>query len=515
MSNANPAVTAVDTGRRQRLEILRRDAEHKILALLRTHAWTASIEREVEAGEYLLIRAERGGQSHLIGFLYTSATDNAVYKRIAAEAEHIFFNGQPYHVESFARGIGKPIGPVTEFPNLLHDWNQASSDGKFALTAEDSEPIVPQTPNYQVLISEEPIQAIWLRLRQLQSVTLAAKLITARGQRDNIELTDEAIRSKAEGLSYALRNAADYYHARDMRTVSQRILNLYYGSMAFAFAEMLAMPPGPNALADIENVTKQGHGLYTVDGARDGLEHLVVGVISSGFFPAWMKAMRLPTAAIPQKKLRQYADIALQPVDSWLTIERLFALIPEISDLFTGIFDSAPGWASPIYDQAANQGAFQTGPGTRSTRTYALLHDESGRLTKEEIAAFPGPISEIMEVAADGAGRNFRVAVDHPGKRIWWEALPVHRSPFQQPALIMPIFGSVGEYRAICVVLLYALSIIVRYRPSIWRRVQEGDLDHMRVLIEAFLTVAERILPEEFLEQVSGQRIIAKQPNSF
>jgi len=39
--------------------------------------------------------------------------------------------------------------------------------------------------------------------------------------------------------------------------------------------------------------------------------------------------------------------------------------------------------------------------------------------------------------------------------------------------------------------MLYTLSIIVRYRPSIWRRVQEGDLDHMRVLIEAFLAVVE------------------------
>ena len=75
--------------------------------------------------------------------------------------------------------------------------------------------------------------------------------------------------------------------------------------------------------------------------------------------------------------------------------------------------------------------------------------------------------------------------------------------------------GVIDEYRAICLALLYALSIIVRYRPSIWRRVQEGDLDHMRVLIEALLTVVERVLPEQFLEKVTAQRIFAKQPGSF
>ena len=73
----------------------------------------------------------------------------------------------------------------------------------------------------------------------------------------------------------------------------------------------------------------------------------------------------------------------------------------------------------------------------------------------------------------------------------------------------------IDEYRAICVVLLYALSIIVRYRPSIWRRVQEGDLDHMRVLIEAFLAIVDRVLPEHFLEKVTAQRVFAKQPGSF
>jgi hypothetical protein len=61
----------------------------------------------------------------------------------------------------------------------------------------------------------------------------------------------------------------------------------------------------------------------------------------------------------------------------------------------------------------------------------------------------------------------------------------------------------------------YALSIIVRYRPSIWRRVQEGDLDHMRVIIEAFLAVAERVLQEQFLATVTGQRIVAKHLGSF
>ena len=58
------------------------------------------------------------------------------------------------------------------------------------------------------------------------------------------------------------------------------------------------------------------------------------------------------------------------------------------------------------------------------------------------------------------------VAIDHAGKNIWWDALRVHHGPFKRDALILPIFGVVDEYRAVSVVLLYALSIVVRNRPA-------------------------------------------------
>ena len=159
--------------------------------------------------------------------------------------------------------------------------------------------------------------------------------------------------------------------------------------------------------------------------------------------------------------------------------------------------------------------AMFAGKRERPDTTYAFLVDETARLTRDDIAEFPGPITQIAEVPSEDPGRHFRVAVDSRGKRVWWDALPVHHSPFERDALIQPLFGVVGEYRAICVVLLYALSILVRYRPSIWRRVQEGDLDHFRALIEAFLAVVERVLPEQFLEKIGGQRVFAKQPGSL
>jgi hypothetical protein len=49
----------MDVGAKARLDILRRDAEHKMLDPLRMHGWTACIEREFSDG--LVLTAERGG----------------------------------------------------------------------------------------------------------------------------------------------------------------------------------------------------------------------------------------------------------------------------------------------------------------------------------------------------------------------------------------------------------------------------------------------------------------------
>lgn len=397
---------------------------------------------------------------------------------------------------------------------MLIAWNEAGTDGRFAPPAKEEAGIRGQPPDHRLLLAEQPIEAIWLRIRQLQSVTLARKMIDGRARAAKTDLAADALDSKAEGVAYALRDAADYFQTQ-AQSVNQRVLNLYYGTLSFAFAEMLSSPAGPATLRKIETSTKAGHGLYTIDGTTDAIEELVVGLLATGFFPSWTSFMEMPTEALPRKKARKYDDLAGLPSESWVTLERLFARIPEVADLHREIFEGPPAWVTPVYDEEANRPASSHRKQDKPQKTYVRLVDDSGRITKETIAELPGPIGQIDEVHSDDPGRHFRVLVDHSGMKTWWEALPLHHGPFERNALLLPVFGVVGEYRAICLVLLYALSIVVRYRPSLWRRVQEGDLDHMRALIEAFLAVVERTLPEQFLETVTGQRVFAKQPGSL
>jgi len=94
--------------------------------------------------------------------------------------------------------------------------------------------------------------------------------------------------------------------------------------------------------------------------------------------------------------------------------------------------------------------------------------------------------------------------------------LPIHRSPFEQRStVIIPIISGIVEYRVPALITLYAFSIMVRYMPSIWRRVEGGDWDQYLVLVRTAVTVFERLLPEQFLEAITNEGVHVSQPGSL
>lgn len=514
----NCMVPDVNQGAQMRLRILRGDAEEKILGPLRLHQWVASITREVEADSgYVVIEAVRASVKHKVALLYTSAVANTTYKQLSTEVEHIFIKGELYKLESYAYGISTPISVADDFFDVLLQWNVATQE-----TAGEAPGVEVKEPTAEVnriIQSDNPIQGIWIRLRQLHSVALAHKTVARRVDAVKATVHSDSLRTKAEGVSFAVRNATDYFRMREEQGVSQRVLNLYYGTLSFAFAEMLAHPDGPATLAEIEEVTKQGHGLYTVDAPGGGFEGLIIGGIASGFFPRWMTFHGHSTAALPTKKPRLHTDLVKVPVQTFASMEQLFGRVPDIGDLFLEIFQGRPEWLQPVYSFDANKGPTLFGSrGPSSPSTYLTMIDRSGRITRDDVLTFPGGLREVTELSSKEPGRHFRVRVDHEGHEYWHGALALHDSPFVRNTagtLIRPLFGSVAEFRSIALALLYGLSIVVRYRPSIWRRIQDGDLDQYRALIESFLSVVERVLPEQFLAGILGMPVYVRQPGAL
>ena len=260
-------------------------------------------------------------------------------------------------------------------------------------------------------------------------------------------------------------------------------------------------------------MTRDGHGLYTLAASHGGFADLLVGVLARGFFPQWMKFLRQDTSGYSKERPRSLADLEKVPSGMACLLPDLFASMPEIDDLYAEVVGSPPRWISVAFDQVANARR----PARKVTSTYGLFLDSSGKVSVDSLRNAGWPIAEIrQETDGEGTGSVFRARVDHAGHDTMWPVLPTHSSPFgNSPALLFPTMGGLREYRTIAAVTLYALSIMARYMPGAWRRIEGGDQDHYLALVQASLAVWERLLPEHFLESIAGETVRTAQPGSW
>jgi hypothetical protein len=496
-------------GIEKRMAILRGAADQQIVKPFRTHGWIPEITDAKEDGEYLIITATKEGATRRVALLYSSATDNRYYKLLETKVDRIFTNGELYMIDNFAYGLKNPVVPVDQFFPVLVGWNKELHPE----TARRSPQ--PRPRNVHSIKAENPLLSIWARLDQFASTNLAEKLIRRRGNDQGIELSDETVTSKGIGVAFALRNASDYFRAVPFESLNKRILSLYYGGLALSFAEMLASPNGPADLDEIEGYTKFGHGFYTLGTELRGFSELGVGILATGFLPRWADFLGHDVSGYPREKAKSDDGVSKLRPNMFCTLRELLSAIPEISDLFSEVFDTEPSWILPVADMNANQPRpFQSHAPLHST--YIQLVDRSGLIDQKRLETVTWPIAELSRISGQGKGQVFRVRVDHSESIYWFDALPIHRGPFENSgALLLPPLGDLNEYRVIAMAILYALSILVRYMPRTWRRVEGGDLDQHLALVKTSLGVFERILPQEFLEAITGERVVATQPGSL
>lgn len=492
-----------------RMGILKNAAKQQMLGPLLSHGWIASVVEESEDGEYLVIDAAKGAKKHSVALMYTSATDNRHYKHLESRVSHIFTNGQLYHVEEYARGIVTPVSSLGDFFPLLVEWNRELAPQTL------SKKIAPPPDTILRIVSENPLASIWSRLNQFSSSELAKKLVLKRAEREGAVLTDEQVLSKASGIAFALGNAADYYKGAPYESLNKRVLSLYYGTLSLAFAEMLAAPNGPSDLDQLEGMTKLGHGLFALSSVTGHFGGLQVGVLATGFYPRWVSFLGYDTSFYPRAKAKSVGDLDNPdkfPSKSFAGMSVLLSAVPELGDLFTQVYDDEPAWMIPYIDASTRHAQ----GGANFSSSYILLKDQSSKISKARLDLQDWPLAELTKVETTDDGAVFRARVDHQGLKSWHEALLLHHSPYlNSPALILPVLGGVPEYRVTSLAILYSLSILVRYMPSAWRRVEGGDWDQHLSVMRTVLDIFERILPQQFLESISGERVHTSLPGSL
>lgn len=80
--------------------------------LLRDAGWEVEVGEPETDGLFIVVRASAGETDLGIALLYSCATANEVYRKLAKDNDVILYRGAPYHQQAYAYGIDAHVGPV-------------------------------------------------------------------------------------------------------------------------------------------------------------------------------------------------------------------------------------------------------------------------------------------------------------------------------------------------------------------------------------------------------------------
>ncbi len=146
--------------------------------------------------------------------------------------------------------------------------------------------------------------------------------------------------------------------------------------------------------------------------------------------------------------------------------------------------------------------------------TFVGIYPHGQKLTPEYLRSLDLPIKNIR-ASSEGDQHYFVGDLTHPKERLWSEYVDTYKSGYCGTSIIVPVWGKIADPFLIHFMTLYALSIVVRYLPLLWHEIEDGNLNHIRALIEQYLAIVDNVLPQMAIERITGRRLIAVQPGSL
>lgn len=131
---------ATDNGVLLRKAILLDDCIKDLVRPLRDAGWSVEVGEPDESALYVAVAATADRERFEAALLYSCATDNSTYRKLAETSDAILYRGAPYLQQQYAYGIKVHVGPVTGWqPPMAHNqthvrrsrpiWNYLKSLG--------------------------------------------------------------------------------------------------------------------------------------------------------------------------------------------------------------------------------------------------------------------------------------------------------------------------------------------------------------------------------------------------
>lgn len=344
--------------------------------------------------------------------------------------------------------------------------------------------------------SNNPLEDIWLYLGMYESTDLAEKIIREKATKAEVDIDEKLIVDKAKGLSYCLRNAHEYF---DQPAISwnSKMLNSYYGLMALVGAILISDPCNNFDLDKFESAMRQGHGMALESSGNLNLDKEVVCFLGDGLIIRYLKSLNIDIDkfTVDRKELRKIGDISKDARATSLV--DLLGTIPETADIFSDVTSRLP-LSLPVYEYGFDK--IEGEDDLKRAFVYEIASEYYLKIEDLNKSHF-GFDSYEDDSSPSGRTRGlFTVSRNSPRR------LPLH-STGDKGYIFQPPLGAVTDILAVHMMTMYALSIIVRYKPSTWRSIVEGQNDAFFPLIQAYYRAHNRIVPQIALRCITDRHI--------
>jgi len=330
--------------------------------------------------------------------------------------------------------------------------------------------------------TETPEREIWRQLRYFRSPAnvynlLSGKLKTLRQQR--WEESDK-LASRSYDIAACIRQADDYYQAASEVGLSTEPLLQFYGAQSLAKACILANDPDSDLLG------LKYHGLSTrwtgaqSHEAQQRLEEYSgnplrweveseYAITNAGVFPL--------LCSITYDSIPQSGQI--------LFFKELIRLLPDLTDLF-----------SRHYGECSHCFYLADTPGFNAFKHYEVLVN-SGVGMEAFRQLFPELQTDFTEYKKNADTYSFLSNQTMTEKPSY---LKLAKGAVAGIYLVKPHAVGIHSPLSVQYAALFILSNVVRYKPSFWMRVIEGEKTGAASIVEAFCNLSRRRFPSDILQ---------------
>lgn len=352
-------------------------------------------------------------------------------------------------------------------------------------------------PEYVTIHADVPGAAMWSYYRMLETPDVVRRVAGDRAPEENLVAARDTI-----------RQARAYFSAAQGSPLLTRPVLAYYGMVSLAKLLLLLDSKQPRTLREIEEVERKGHGLKQHDVLVDGafsLEASEIEVTGDG-----SRAPFRPRGMFPL-----LAEVVLgSEASRWLgkrvSVLQLVRSVPQLATVLEQALGADRGYlGAEVSHNTSADGSVELQPD---------LDHPSGPKTAEDVLARAPYLNDCgaIVVATGGSRPDQRqVAIKFPSSATAYEV--ASREEFAPGAAALPpdLHGVRFDSLLASYALMYALSIVARYKPDRWASILDGNGSSLLPVIESFIPVAERWWPNLLLNRLTGKWIHFGQPSYF